>query len=280
MTTRPCISADDLAAFIDAALPPADRDRVIEHLADCPRCQAIYADVVELMGEPKEEEEEKEELPTSASAPIPFPERPSARPRAWMQLAAGIAALGVGVALWWFTTARNSGFDEGTILTRLTEPATSDAAGSALRELGVGETLRGDEGILGVAPRSVDLGAKLAQVKLQERLGTAPAENAAALQEEIGKLDTRARPFVELGQWLTYSYVACSTGNLDVLNDTGFLRWSREAADLVGTRRLEAPDDFKALRRFTRPWTTTPTEDQCSVLALVYDAYTRSGEEF
>ena len=44
---RPCEEYEDLiSAFIDGVLPEADRERLMEHMASCPACQAYFYDQV------------------------------------------------------------------------------------------------------------------------------------------------------------------------------------------------------------------------------------------
>ena len=44
---RPCEEYEDLiSAFIDGVLPEADRERLMEHMASCPACQAYFDDQV------------------------------------------------------------------------------------------------------------------------------------------------------------------------------------------------------------------------------------------
>jgi hypothetical protein len=49
--TSACLEADTLAALVDGALPKGSRPAAEEHLADCPRCQAIAAGLLRLADE-------------------------------------------------------------------------------------------------------------------------------------------------------------------------------------------------------------------------------------
>jgi CHAT domain-containing protein/tetratricopeptide (TPR) repeat protein len=44
---RPCPDAALLAAFLDGALPPDEREAVVSHLVECPQCRAVALTVVE-----------------------------------------------------------------------------------------------------------------------------------------------------------------------------------------------------------------------------------------
>lgn len=50
-----CLDLEDLAAFADRRLSGAERQRAVEHLADCERCYEIYAEVVSFQEDDAEE---------------------------------------------------------------------------------------------------------------------------------------------------------------------------------------------------------------------------------
>jgi len=81
--TAPCLTDEDLAAFIDGMVPLDKRERVIQHLASCPRCREIYAATLQFQEESRPEE-------VAGLTPLPFvPKRPARR---WLAPALPAAA--------------------------------------------------------------------------------------------------------------------------------------------------------------------------------------------
>jgi hypothetical protein len=72
-----CLDLEDIAAYLDDLLAPADRPRVIRHLAECPACFEAYAGALRFMLDERAELGEDGERAESAE-PLPF-DRPPAR---------------------------------------------------------------------------------------------------------------------------------------------------------------------------------------------------------
>lgn len=96
-----CPDAGELAAFIDGRLAGAERARVVEHLAACERCYAVFSAV----GDFQEEEREGD---AAAGPPLSFTGRRSRFPAAaaWAAAAGLILALG---AAWLVASRWSSG---------------------------------------------------------------------------------------------------------------------------------------------------------------------------
>ena len=74
----PCLGAEDLAAFMDGALPPSERQRALVHLDACPDCRDLLAESARALDR---------QQPTAA------------RPGRWWPLAGLAAAAGLTVVL-------------------------------------------------------------------------------------------------------------------------------------------------------------------------------------
>lgn len=95
-----CPSPEELAAFIDGQLQGAERERIVEHLASCEDCYAVFTGVVDFNEQenPTAEMADDEEDEDPPAEVVPFPVK---RPRRWqvpLKLAACLVA-GVGGAL-------------------------------------------------------------------------------------------------------------------------------------------------------------------------------------
>ena len=55
-TSGDCLDLEDLAAFADGRLTGSERDRAVQHVADCERCYDIFSEVVQLQEDEREEE--------------------------------------------------------------------------------------------------------------------------------------------------------------------------------------------------------------------------------
>lgn len=93
-TTAPgCPNAEEMAAFADGGLGGEKRARVVEHLADCERCYAVFSGILDF--------QEQEELAAAGggAGPLPFPRRVRGLPL-WAAAATVVLALGTAWWLW------------------------------------------------------------------------------------------------------------------------------------------------------------------------------------
>lgn len=101
-----CPPLEDIAAFIDGMLSPAERERMTAHLARCESCYEVFAGVVEFQEESSAEDTTgRGVLPfplVEPAAPDPAPAVPLARRKTrWFPLAASIVlTAGVGFFAW------------------------------------------------------------------------------------------------------------------------------------------------------------------------------------
>lgn len=108
-TRTGCPSSEELAAFIDGRREGPARERIVEHLASCEDCYAVFAGVVDFQNEEgagatSEGEEEETQASADSEAPsavvVPFPERERRRiPRYRSLPLAACLLAGVGGAL-------------------------------------------------------------------------------------------------------------------------------------------------------------------------------------
>jgi anti-sigma factor RsiW len=91
-----CWSEGDLRAFLDGELPPSDRERVNVHIGECPKCEALYDEIV---GRASRVEQWMSLLPdTQEAVRLPLLRRPVRKRPRWAGVAAALAA-GVLIAL-------------------------------------------------------------------------------------------------------------------------------------------------------------------------------------
>lgn len=51
VATAPCPTLEEIAAFLDGALQGEDRDRVVQHLNECPDCHELFVETAEILDE-------------------------------------------------------------------------------------------------------------------------------------------------------------------------------------------------------------------------------------
>ena len=83
---------DDVHAFADGELPPAQAADFRAHLAGCAQCQAELNDILQLTAR-------SEPAPSAVEAPPPAQVRTLARRRAWVTVAGGAVAAALALVL-------------------------------------------------------------------------------------------------------------------------------------------------------------------------------------
>ncbi len=86
-----CLGLEDLAAFADGRLTGAERQRAVEHVADCERCYDIFSEVVRF----QEEEEGEEARADDRAAGTPLAAvvlHPKSRSWLWPSVGGAVAA--------------------------------------------------------------------------------------------------------------------------------------------------------------------------------------------
>jgi hypothetical protein len=155
-----CPSANELAAYVDGVLSPAEARRITDHLASCEECYEIYSDTVRfiLASEPQED-----------STVVRFPGK-AGRPRplmpAWGQIAAAAAVLFAGG---WTLYALLYSSDLSTAQLTASLPNRPEVTGQAW----VGPTYRGEGSPVAatVDEASFRMGVQLVNLQMNLRAG-------------------------------------------------------------------------------------------------------------
>lgn len=103
---------EDLAAYIEGKLSPAERDAITAHLAECDECFQVFSEAVRI-GQEEEDEAAAVPVPGGDQVPLPFERRKTAvalprlsAARWWPAAAAAVLVLGVGAAVYRSLVAR------------------------------------------------------------------------------------------------------------------------------------------------------------------------------
>lgn len=173
-----CLDLEDIAAYLDGLLAPADRQRVIRHLANCPVCFEVYAGAARFQLD-EQAGLDDEGAPPESAKPLPFerpPQRiaapPATRPGRlrrrvrWIAAAAAavlVAALGWELERW--TSDPERAFSSASLVADLARGmAPAVAVPDAVRTMrGPGEAreLMLDESAFRLGVGQLDLGLAL-----------------------------------------------------------------------------------------------------------------------
>jgi len=161
---------EELAAYIDGMLSKAEAAPVAEHLTECEDCNFVYSETVRFQLE--HPSEDLAQLPKEAQV-IPFPERPRALFRLWLEIAAAAMLTLIAGAGWYiyYFQAPPPPLATSALVASLPEKSKLS------QDLWVGRTFRGngDEGV--IAPdASFKFGVQL--VNLQVSLEANDKSNA------------------------------------------------------------------------------------------------------
>lgn len=98
-----CPSLEDLAAFLDGRLSGYERNRVVTHLADCPRCYEVFAEAARFqLSEEKKGDKDPPGEGDVAKKVFPFPRKPISP---WISSIAAVLAVSLlGLSLYWHYT--------------------------------------------------------------------------------------------------------------------------------------------------------------------------------
>jgi hypothetical protein len=226
-----CPPLEDIAAFIDGMLSPAERERMTAHLARCESCYEVFAGAVEFQEESSAEDTTgRGVLPfplVEPAAPEPAPAVPLARRQTrWFPLAASIVlTAGVGFFAW-------QAF-------RSPQVTLDSVAGMLKDRPGVGQHLYEDSAQRGgpeeagweVEPPEFMAGVYL----LDLRLSGSPERTASFLQKLGNEL--RDMPLMDdLGQRYTDEYVNFR-GSEDRQLESRLLKLEADALDRLHESR-------------------------------------------
>lgn len=167
-----------LAAWVDGRLDAAARAGVLAHVASCPACAEVVADVVATLGELEDGASNPAALAPAAATPHPGGRR-RLLPRAWVAGIAATAAVALGLAAWWAGRVVSSPAE--AIVAALGEPvaALGEDPWGATAGLGFG----------GADPsldRPVTAGALLVDLAVARRSGRPVVPVCARLEAIVG----------------------------------------------------------------------------------------------
>ena len=237
-----CLDLEDLAAFADGRLTGAERERAVEHLADCERCYEVLAEVMQIQEEEEGDEDEVSEQSPTADDPTddePLAEvvvHPSSRP--WLWPTAGVAAAAALIVMVAAPLVRDdrrpppaAGWDEHPWIILRSGPQEVEPEALAFR-LGVWsidlevalEATRTDraEGISELIQhyaagleQSTDVRERLEDLRARLQADVPPAKLARQARRVAGLLEDLAMPppYFELGRWVEEGRAAALVGD-------------------------------------------------------------------
>ncbi len=162
-THQSCLSAEDLAAFVDQRMSPAERARAEAHIATCDVCTEALAEMAFAMA-------------ANPSVRVIDP-HPKPAPRRWWVIGGGLAAIAAAVLI--AVTVKNVGFGRG-------RPELRELIAAASQERPTTGRLAG---LPWAPPRSVARsGSNEVMLTPEASIAIAHAEQAVAAHRDVGTL--------------------------------------------------------------------------------------------